>query len=79
MKECCDRTDPDAQEVRGAVYQAYRHWCNVGENRYKPLGSTAFYQELAMRGIFIKKTSEKRYLVGVKLIPDAIEKIVREG
>lgn len=79
LKECCDRSDPEAQEVRGVVYQAYRHWCNIGENRYKPLGSTAFYQELAMRGIFIKKTSEKRYLVGVKLIPDAIEKIVREG
>jgi phage/plasmid-associated DNA primase len=47
-----DRTveGEDKQIKRGDLYTLYTQWCLQGENKYRPLGSTTFYNEIAMRG-----------------------------
>ena len=66
LDECTEK-DPAGREVRGDVYQAYRTWCNSGDNRYKPIGSTTFYQQLSIRGYHAVPRVGTYYLRGLKL------------
>lgn len=63
IEECCVLGD-DKKVVRGSLYAAYRAWCCKAENKYKPLGSTTFYNEIAMRGYSIQKANEW-YVMGL--------------
>ena len=78
LDECCEK-DPGGKVKRGSIYQAYRHWCNMGENRFKPIGSTTFYGELEMRGFQIAKTRDAHVIRDIKLKTDELQKVVLEG
>ena len=65
LEECCD-TDDDAKMLRGDLYAAYRRWCSRRENQYKPMGSTTFYNEIAMRGYHARRGRDGWYIDGVK-------------
>lgn len=54
---CCAVGD-DKKILRGSLYAAYRAWCFKAENKYHPLGSTTFYNEIAMRGYPIRKAND---------------------
>lgn len=66
LDECCEK-DADGREIRGDIYQTYRNWCNTGDNRFKPIGSTTFYQELSIRGFHAVKNTGVWYIHGLKL------------
>lgn len=57
IDSCCAVGD-DKKILRGSLYAAYRAWCFKAENKYHPLGSTTFYNEIAMRGFPIRKANE---------------------
>ena len=57
LDECCVLGE-DKKVVRGSLYAAYRAWCCKAENKYHPIGSTTFYNEIAMRGFPIRKANE---------------------
>lgn len=65
-KRC--KTEKGAKTSRGEVYAAYRKWCNETENRFKPVGSTTFYQELEMRGYYVHRSSSDRYYEDFALV-----------
>lgn len=65
IDECCD-VGEGLETQRGEVYTAYRQWCIKPENKYKPLGSTTFYNELAVRGYPAHKRSDW-YIEGLKV------------
>ena len=64
LDECCEVAD-DKKCLRGDLYRTYRQWCVKEENRYKPLGSTTFYSEMAVRGFCTSKSNGEWYLVGI--------------
>lgn len=47
--------DDKARTQRGQLYQLYRAWCANADNKFRPIGSTTFYDELAIRGYEAKK------------------------
>ena len=53
--------------VRGNLYSAYSQWCVKPDNRYKPMGTTSFYNEIAMRGYPIKHGSDGTYIHGLDI------------
>ena len=55
----------DKKILRGALYTAYSQWCIKPDNRYKPMGSTGFYNEIAMRGYPIKHRNDGTYVFGL--------------
>lgn len=59
--------DPNKSVMRGTLYSAYRQWCSKGENKYTPLGSTTFYNEIGMRGYAPKKKADGWYIAGLDL------------
>ena len=66
LEERCDIGD-DKKVIRGSLYSAYSQWCVKPDNRYKPMGSTTFYNEIAMRGYPIKRRTEGTYVMGLDL------------
>ena len=64
IEETCT-TGEKEKILRGEIYRMYRQWCNKEENRYKPLGSTTFYNEMAVRGYPVTKTSGEWYMTGL--------------
>lgn len=66
IEESCEVGD-DKKILRGTLYSAYSQWCIKPDNRYKPAGSTAFYNEIAMRGYPIKRKSDGTYVFGIAL------------
>ena len=66
LEETCD-TENDKKIIRGSLYSAYSQWCIKPDNRYKPMGSTSFYNEIAMRGYPIKRRTEGVYVLGLDL------------
>ena len=51
IKECVTQTnDPKDVLQRATLYKCYREWCCTGENMFKPVGSTNFYQYLMASG-----------------------------
>lgn len=52
---------------RGELYAAYQKWCLRGENRYKPMSTTHFYSELAVRGYPVKRNADGFYVDGLSI------------
>ena len=67
IEKTCE-VKPDGQVLRGTLYSKYRAWCSDIENRYKPMGSTSFYQELELRGYCITRKSDGFYVQGLELM-----------
>lgn len=65
--------DDEAKIVRGELYAAYRRWCALADNQYKPLGSTTFYNEIAMRGFHAKRERDGWFIEGIKEKPAATD------
>lgn len=57
LEDCC-ATDENKKCLRGELYTAYRQWCIKSENKFQPLGSTTFYNEITVRGFPIRKISD---------------------
>ena len=57
----------DKKVLRGALYSAYSQWCIKPDNRYKPMGSTTFYNEIAMRGYPIKHRNDGTFVLGLDI------------
>ena len=77
LDECCVK-DEAGRIKRGDLYQVYRGWCNQGDNRYKPAGSTTFYQQLSIRGFHAVPSRGTYYIHGLKVkdpeeLPDCIQ------
>ena len=66
IEDRCDIGN-DKKILRGSLYSAYSQWCVKPDNRYKPMGSTTFYNEIAMRGYPIKHRNDGTYVVGLDL------------
>lgn len=66
IEDRCEIGD-DKKIMRGALYSAYSQWCIKPDNRYKPMGSTTFYNEIAMRGYPIKHKNDGTYVIGLDL------------
>lgn len=66
LEDSCEIGD-DKKIMRGALYSAYSQWCVKPDNRYKPMGSTTFYNEIAMRGYPIKHRNDGTYILGIDL------------
>ena len=64
IEEKCEIGE-DKKILRGSLYSAYSQWCIKPDNRYKPMGSTTFYNEIAMRGYPIKHRNDGTYIVGI--------------
>ncbi len=56
----------DKKILRGVLYAAYRAWCSKSENKYNPMGSTTFYNEIAMRGFPPKRQADGWYICGME-------------
>lgn len=69
LEEICEIGD-DKKIPRGSLYSAYSQWCIKPDNRYKPMGSTTFYNEIAMRGYPIKRKTDGTYVMGLDLKAD---------
>lgn len=72
LEEYCIR-DEHAKILRGDLYAAYRRWCHLADNQYKPLGSTTFYNEIAMRGYHARREKDGWFIEGLKEKPAATE------
>ena len=57
----------DKKIIRGTLYSSYSQWCMQPDNRYKPMGSTSFYNEIAARGYPIKRRNDGTYILGLDL------------
>lgn len=57
--------NPEGRLIRGDVYAAYRNWCCKAENHFHPIGSTTFYNELAVRGFGVIKTGGDWFVTGL--------------
>lgn len=66
IEECCI-VKTDVREMRQNVYRAYRNWCNRDDNRFTPIGSTTFYEELMVRGFAVRKSNGEHHVCGLKL------------
>ena len=66
IEDCCEVND-FKKIIRGSLYSAYSQWCLKPDNRYKPMGSTTFYNEIAMRGYAIKHRSDGAYVFGLTI------------
>ena len=69
LEEKCD-VGEDKKVLRGALYSAYSQWCIKPDNRYKPMGSTTFYNEIAMRGYPVKHRNDGTYILGLEIRED---------
>lgn len=49
IEDCCLETMGEKAK-RSDVYRVYRQWCGREDNRFSPVGSSTFYEELAVRG-----------------------------
>ena len=66
LEERCTVGD-DKKIIRGTLYSSYSQWCMQPDNRYKPMGSTTFYNEIATRGYPIKRRNDGTYILGLDL------------
>ena len=57
--------DESKKIKRGELYSVYSQWCIAPDNRYKPMGSTSFYNEIAKRGYPIKHRNDGDYVIGL--------------
>ena len=66
LKECCEIGE-DKKVLRSNLNMAYRNWCNKPDNRFTPLGSQKFYNEIALRGYRIGKYAGEFYVYGLSV------------
>lgn len=66
IDDCCAVSDSE-KELRQNMYRAYRNWCGREENRFTPIGSTTFYEELQVRGYSVRKSNGEYYICGLRL------------
>lgn len=66
IEDCCE-TGVGKRELRSNMYRAYRNWCNREDNRFTPIGSSTFYEELAVRGYGAMKTNGEYYILDLTL------------
>ena len=64
-KKC--RKGAEREIERSKLYAAYRTWCCDIENKFKPVGSTSFYQEMEMRGYFVTRKHTGFFVQGIDL------------
>lgn len=64
IEDTCSVGD-DKKILRGTLYSMYSQWCIKPDNRYKPIGSTSFYNEIAVRGYPIKRRADGTYVMGL--------------
>lgn len=69
IEERCN-INAEAKVLRGSLYSAYSQWCMQPDNRYKPIGSTTFYNEIAARGYPVKRRNDGTYVLGLELTQD---------
>ena len=67
-KECCELGE-GKKVIRGNLSAAYERWCRKPENRFTPLGSQKFFNEMILRGFQIRKTMGEYYFMGIELLP----------
>lgn len=67
LDECTESGGEADLIKRGELYQVYRNWCVTGDNRFKPIGSTTFYNDLARRGYRIFHRNSGWYIDFLKL------------
>lgn len=65
LDDCCEQNENEKCQ-RGDLYVAYRQWCMRSDNKFSPLGSTTFYNEIIVRGYPIVKASDW-YVHGLSL------------
>lgn len=63
----------DKKILRGMLYAAYSQWCMKPDNRFKPMGSTTFYNEVAMRGFPIKRRNDGTFIIGIGVKEDTTD------
>ena len=66
IEDCCE-TGKGNKELRPKLYHAYRSWCSREEYRFAPVGSTTFYEEMAVRGYGVIKTHGEYYIQDIAL------------
>lgn len=66
LEQSCDLGE-DKKVLRGILYSAYSNWCCKADNKYKPMSSTKFYNEIAMRGYPIKHRNDGTFVFGLDI------------
>lgn len=72
IEERCEIGD-DKKISRGQLYASYSQWCAKPDNRYKAMGSTSFYAEIAARGYPIKRRNDGTYVLGLDVKTEAAD------
>lgn len=62
ISDTCER-DGDNREIKSALYNAYKHWCE--NNGHRPLSATSLTRKLKERGILLAK--DKRTIIGLSV------------
>ena len=68
IKECCV-VDSNEKILRGSLNSAYERWCRKSENRYTPIGTSKFYNEMTIRGFHMLKSNGEFIIKGIGLKP----------
>ena len=68
IKDCCDVGD-DKKILRGSLNSAYERWCRKSENRFSPLGTQKFYNDIILRGFQVYKSNGEYYVKGLDVKP----------
>ena len=68
IKECCELGE-DKKVLRGNLNSAYERWCRKPENRFQPLGTQKFFNDISLRGFPVCKTSGEYYVKGLEVKP----------
>ena len=66
IKDCCE-IDEEKKVLRGELNSAYERWCRKPENRFQPLGTQKFYNDILLRGFPIVKSSGEYYVKGLNV------------
>ncbi len=54
--------------VRGMLYTLYVQWCSKPENKYKPMSTTKFFNDIAVRGYPLVKIQGDWYFKGLSSV-----------
>lgn len=68
IRDCCE-IGKDKKVLRGNLNSAYERWCRKPENRFQPLGTQKFYNDILLRGFPIVKSSGEYYVKGLDVLP----------
>lgn len=71
IEDCCEERQGEKAK-RSDVYRVYRQWCNREDNRFSPIGSSIFYEELAVRGHGANKTGGEYMIQDLMIKKEAL-------